>query len=590
MKKELNEPELQIEWLYSNLRWFFLLAVGVITTATVLSSGMRFPPAVIALLVAGGIANMLVTLLLVLRSFHTPIAPFTLLLDVALTVGLIITSGGANSPLLFISLIPIITTSLRYNWLVSLGMAILTVLIYWWGAWIETGFGDGIALSQIFNNAMPYIASGLILLLAGGGVSYIGTRIRQQLNTERHRQDLAAQTAIESAHQKVRLIFELASTLSATLNYERVLDAALDVTQAGLEEFVGANVRQVQVIMLFGLDHKLLVATSRGLTMQDKRLRLSGREGGLAEALETANTVLISDPGSDPELGQLVVMHHCRQAVVVPLRAGFENYGVMIMANPETGGYPEDFRDLLEAVCNQAVMALQNARLYQNLMDEKERLVAVEEDARKKLARDLHDGPTQTIAAIAMRLNYTRMLLSRSPQQAEEELTHLEDLARRTTKEIRQMLFTLRPLILETQGLAAALEQYVEKMAEIDSLDVHLEIETGIDNYLSKEAQGTLFYIIEEGITNARKHAAASDLWVRLSRRGVSVVAEIEDNGRGFDVATVEAGYAQRSSLGLLNLHERATLVNGKTVIQSIPGKGTKVTVSLPLRERQIEH
>ncbi|HRU95637.1 MAG TPA: GAF domain-containing sensor histidine kinase, partial [Anaerolineae bacterium] len=368
-------------------------------------------------------------------------------------------------------------------------------------------------------------------------------------------------------------------------NYERVLDAALDVTQAGLEEFVGANVRQVQIIMLFGLDHKLYVETSRGLTMQDKRLRLPGHEGGLAEALETAGTVLINDPGSDPELGQFVVIHQCRQAVIVPLRAGFENYGVMVMANPESGDYPEDFRDLLEAVCNQAVMALQNARLYQNLMDEKERLVMVEENARKKLARDLHDGPTQTIAAIAMRLNYARILLTKSPQQTAEELLHLEDLARRTTKEIRQMLFTLRPLILETQGLAAALEHYVEKMTELEDLAIHLELEAGIDNRLSKEAQGALFYIIEEAITNARKHANASDLWIRLFRKGLSVIAEVEDNGKGFDVAAVESNYTERSSLGLLNLYERATLVNGKTVIQSAPGKGTKVIVSVPTRE-----
>ncbi len=585
MKTDFNESEFKIEWLYSNLRWFFLLAVGVVSTITAISSGTEFPPTVIALLVIGGIANMLVMLLLILRSRRARIAPFTLILDIALTLGLILSSGGADSPLLFVSLIPIITTSLRYTWLVSVSMALLTSILYWWGSWISVGLETGITVPQVLG-AASYIANGLIILLAGGGVSYIGTRIRQNLTEERKQQELAARNAIETAHQKVRLIFELASTLSATLNYERVLDAALDVTQAGLEEFVGANVRQVQVIMLFGLDHTLYVETSRGLTMQDKRLRLAGRQGALAEALENASTALISDPGSDPELGQFVVMHHCRQAVIVPLRAGFENYGVMIMANPETDGYPEDFRDLLEAVCNQAVMALQNARLYQNLMEEKERLVAVEEDARKKLARDLHDGPTQTIAAIAMRLNYVRILLSKSPQQAAEELAHLEDLARRTTQEIRQMLFTLRPLILETQGLAAALEQYAEKMAEIDSLAVHLELDAGIDNHLSKEAQGALFYITEEAITNARKHAAASDLWVRIYRRGLSVITEVEDNGKGFDVAAVEDGYAQRSSLGLLNLHERATLISGKTVIQSAPGKGTKVIVTIPMREK----
>lgn len=585
MKSEFSESEFKIEWLYSNLRWFFLLAVGIVSTIVAISSGTEFPPAIIALLVTGGIANMLVMLLLVIRPVRSRIAPFTLILDIALTLGLIVTSGGADSPLLFISLIPIITTSLRYTWLVSLSMALLTSLLYWWSGWPKTGLSHGIDLLQLLG-AANYITNGLILLLAGGGVSYIGSRIRQHLTEERRHQEIAAQNAIEAAHQKVRLIFELASTLSATLNYERVLDAALDVTQAGLEEFVGMNVRQVQVIMLFGLDHMLYVATSRGLTMQDKRLRLAGQRGVLAEALETASTMLLADPGNDPELGQFVSMHHCRQAIVVPLRAGFENYGVMLLASPETNSYPEDFRDLLEAVCNQAVMALQNARLYQNLMEEKERLVAVEEDARKKLARDLHDGPTQTIAAIAMRLNYVRMLLNKSPQQAFEELVALEDLARKTTKEIRQMLFTLRPLILETQGLGAALEQYVAKMAEIDSLPVHLELEAGIDRHLSKEAQGALFYIIEEAITNTRKHAAASDLWVRVFRKGVSVVAEVEDNGKGFDVTAVENNYAQRSSLGLLNLHERATLVGGKTVIHSTPGMGTKVTITVPIREK----
>ncbi|HUM35449.1 MAG TPA: ATP-binding protein, partial [Anaerolineae bacterium] len=141
------------------------------------------------------------------------------------------------------------------------------------------------------------------------------------------------------------------------------------------------------------------------------------------------------------------------------------------------------------------------------------------------------------------------------------------------------------PLILETQGLAAALEHYVEKMAEIEDLAMHLELEAGIDNRLSKEAQGALFYIIEEAITNARKHANASDLWIRVFRKGLSVIAEVEDNGKGFDVAAVESNYTERSSLGLLNLYERATLVNGKTVIQSAPGKGTKVIISVPTRE-----
>ena len=135
--------------------------------------------------------------------------------------------------------------------------------------------------------------------------------------------------------------------------------------------------------------------------------------------------------------------------------------------------------EMLSAVCSQATIALQNAQLYQSLQQEKNRIVEIGENERKKLARDLHDGPTQSIAAIAMRINYTRKLLEREPDKVDAELAKIEDLARRTTKEIRHMLFTLRPLVLETQGLVAALQQSIQKILETDSgVAIHLEAES----------------------------------------------------------------------------------------------------------------
>src|SRR5512140_3158149 len=115
---------------------------------------------------------------------------------------------------------------------------------------------------------------------------------------------------------------------------------------------------------------------------------------------------------------------------------------------------------------------MQNARLYSDLEQEKERMLEIQEDARKKLARDLHDGPTQSVAAIAMRVNFARRLMERDAKAAAEELFKIEDLARHTTKEIRHMLFTLRPLILESSGLTAALEAMAEKMHETYSQNV----------------------------------------------------------------------------------------------------------------------
>ncbi len=586
MKIKAIESEFKIEWLYSNLRWFYLLAVAVVEGVPAISTQTTVKPAVITLLVVGGIANMLVMLTLVRKASFSSRAIFTLILDIALTLGLLLASGGLDSPLLFITFIPIITTALRYSWVLSSMLAVVTVAIYWIGAWNTLGLTTGTPFWKLVGNSFHYVSSGLVLLVAGGAVSYVGAKIKYILIKGREEEQEQSRTEIEVEHQKVRLIFKLASLLSATLNYERVLETALDVSSTGLREFVVQDAPpQIQFILLFGMDRSLYVAASRGLTRQDKQTRFLTQKGALATALQHTGPLLVNNPGVDSELGNLVAMHHCRQAIVVPLRAGFESYGAMIMASPASGVYPEDFQDLLEAICNQAVLALQNARLYQNLIDEKERLVAVDENARKKLARALHDGPTQTLAAIAMHLNYVRLLVEKDSGAAQKELKQLEDLARKTTKEIRQMLFTLRPLILETQGVTAALKQYIAKMVEINSLPIHLEVRDEVDRYLDKAAQGAIFYIVEEALTNARKHAEATDLWVRLYTRGMSVVTEVEDNGIGFDVAAVEANYDRRGSLGMLNLKERAMLVNGKTIIQSTPGRGTKITITVPIRE-----
>jgi signal transduction histidine kinase len=221
------------------------------------------------------------------------------------------------------------------------------------------------------------------------------------------------------------------------------------------------------------------------------------------------------------------------------------------------------------------------------LREEKEKIIDAEGEARKKLARDLHDGPTQSVAAIAMRLNYTKLLLKREPQKVKEELEKLETLARRTTKEIRTMLFTLRPVVLETQGLVAALEQYLKRLEEEAGLIAHLET-PDLGDRLDTEMEGVVFSVIDEAVTNAKKYAQARNIWVRLGFEDDLFVATVEDDGRGFDVAGVLDSYDQRGSLGLINMRERAELVEGTWTIESAIGQGTKVTLIVPLPEEEI--
>jgi signal transduction histidine kinase len=390
--------------------------------------------------------------------------------------------------------------------------------------------------------------------------------------------------------ERLRAIYELISTLTATLSYKRVLDSALDMGYSALNPDSlnldeSANDPLVSAVLLFR-GGQLRVGSARRFTSADSRVTFEGSEGILKKVFDEGEPIFSKDIGYDPELGRVIAFRNCTSAYCFPLRSGFNVYGAMLYAHPDPNYFNPDRRDLLDIIGRHAVIAIQNARLYQDLVEEKERMIEVHEEARKKLARDLHDGPTQSVAAMAMRINIARRMLEKNTKGVPEELIKIEELAYRTTKEIRHMLFTLRPLILESQGLGAALKSMADKMRETFNQNVVVNIDEQIAGQMEMGKQGVIFYIVEEAINNARKHANAANIWVRLHpfQQGVAVL-EIEDDGIGFDVEAMNRGYEKRSSLGMVNLRERAELVNGLLNIQSAKGKGTKVLVYLPLSE-----
>jgi signal transduction histidine kinase len=267
-------------------------------------------------------------------------------------------------------------------------------------------------------------------------------------------------------------------------------------------------------------------------------------------------------------------------------------FGILIFAHSDFSFFTPERCDVLEMVSHQAVIAIQNARLFQDLTQEKERIVQIQEDAQKKLARDLHDGPTQSVSAIAMRLNIARKMLERDPAEAAAEIVKVEDLARRTTQEIRHMLFTLRPLILETDGLVAALEAISEKMLDLYQQNVNLDIDPAVVQELDLPRQTVVFYLCEEAVNNARKHAEATEITIRLKfahNEPAIAILEIADNGVGFNMKEVMGSYERRGSLGMINLRERSELINALLKVESSPGKGTHIRVYIPLNQESID-
>jgi signal transduction histidine kinase len=440
-------------------------------------------------------------------------------------------------------------------------------------------------LQQIANGLaggplLPAVLSGLPVM------AWLTDRFRRSNNEENNR-SLASGFHAEQVISQLELELErmhelllMTAGLNATLNVDRVLEMTLDLANNALKTRGAA--KPLSMLLMFEND-QLYIASSRGLPAADLRITFLGERGVLGETLASVQTRFIEDPRSDPELKRMVAIHNTDVALCIPLVVGLELYGVLFFAHADHDFFYRERVELLEAIAQQAMIALQNAKLYRELEQEKERIAEIQEEARHKLARDLHDGPTQSIGAIAMRVNFARRLVQRDPKSAAEELFKIEELARKTTKEIRQMLFTLRPLVLESEGLLPALEQLAEKMDENHEQDVIIEAKEGIVDDMEVGKQGVIFFIIEEAVNNARKHAQADHIWVRLNRRSDVLHLEVEDDGVGFDVSKVQDNYSQRGSLGMVNLHERAELVNGILRLDSRRGRGTRVSVSIPM-------
>ena len=566
------ETPYMADWFAISLRWIML--VGLIIS---LGLGQQLGVATSWPLGLIVIWNLVMTALASLNVRMSGHRRISFMVDLALAGIFYWVQGGLHGPAFWVGLLPILTSSIYFE-LSGAAVAALTfsVLVIF----------TGIQVDKNLPLALIVAATMILLSLVFG---YLGKRmiIHIRQNRSMFMDSEEKKRAIQS--ERMRAIYELTSAISSTLSYKRVLESALDMSAAALNPDPEQVLTDplVSMVMLFN-GGKLRIGSARGLTSADLRVSFDAAEGVLNKALEEGEPIPLKDIGYDPELGRVIALRTCTSGYCFPLRSGFNVYGVLLFAHPNPDYFNAERCNLLDIIGRQSVIAIQNARLYQDLVEEKERMVEVHEEARKKLARDLHDGPTQSVAAIAMRLNITRRMMSKDIKMAGEELTKLEELAHRTTKEIRHMLFTLRPLILESQGLTAAIQAMADKMQETYNQKLVVNIEERVTTQLEMGKQGVIFYIIEEAVNNARKHAAAETINIRLRQveAGIALL-EIIDNGVGFDVKAMSQSYDKRanSSLGMVNLRERAELVNGLLQLDSTPGQGTKVQVYIPLTE-----
>ncbi|MCI0875318.1 MAG: GAF domain-containing sensor histidine kinase, partial [Chloroflexi bacterium] len=353
----------------------------------------------------------------------------------------------------------------------------------------------------------------------------------------------------------------------------------IDLALGGL---TAERAEEVRVALLLPVGGGFTLAAGRNATPEG--FVLTTPNGLIAEALDSGQLTYADAASHDPALERLGLAHGSQVAVCAPLIVSGQVEGALVLAHSNKGFFTRSRLDRLDAIGTLGGITLHNARIVRELEIERDRIMETEEESRRKLARNLHDGPTQTIAAVAMRLNFAGRLIERDREAAQREIKTLEEIARQTTREIRHMLFTLRPLVLESKGLVSALYQLASKMHETHGQAVHVEAEMNVSDGLDMSKQAVVFFIAEEAINNAHKYAEAANIWVELQRtEAEGIVLEVRDDGVGFNVGAVDANYEQRGSLGMVNMRERSELVNGVLHIESAEGEGTRIILEVPV-------
>ena len=204
-------------------------------------------------------------------------------------------------------------------------------------------------------------------------------------------------------------------------------------------------------------------------------------------------------------------------------------------------------------------------------------VTATQEEERRRIARELHDGVGPTLASLNLRLRTAAKRLTRDGHPAAEEIKELAELVQASIQDIRRLIQDLRPAALDEFGLVSALREYVARYQAEQNLEVTLAL-PGIDERLPSPVETVLFRVVQEALANVARHAQAQRVKIGLSLDPKGVTLCIADDGRGFDPQAPRTG----THLGLWSMHERVEQLGGRFGVDSAPGHGTELTITIP--------
>ena len=275
--------------------------------------------------------------------------------------------------------------------------------------------------------------------------------------------------------------------------------------------------------------------------------------------------------------------------------------------------YTDEDEQMMVTFSSLAATALENSRLHSrqtHLLQAQEaltasltdanlqlealsrRILTAHEEERRRIARDLHDGPAQSIANLVLKTEIIEKLMERKDDAAAQvQIVRLQADIRMATSDIRGIMSDLKPAWLD-QGLFIAIENRVDLFREGMDETVTLSL-LGQDTNLPPYLASAVFHMVQEALTNIRKYAHASHVWIQITIGEDALEASVRDNGTGFDLKDVvknKRSWNPGSGFGLEGMRERVDLLQGSLLISSEPGKGTEIRIRVPVSTTGLRH
>jgi len=383
-----------------------------------------------------------------------------------------------------------------------------------------------------------------------------------------------------------RLLHRAIETITSSLELDQVLAATVDL----VTEATGGD---VCLLLLWEPEEDRVVLRAASGLLQDQvgRVKLALGEGISGWVAEHREIVVIPEnKWADPRwkyLPELKGEMFTSMLSVPVVSRSDELIGVFNVHTLKRRDFSDRDIEFLRLIASLVAGAIENANLFRALAEKEaaleelvRRTIEVQEEERRRVATEIHDGVTQQLVSIWYRLQACGQALRRDPGRAEEELGEARALVDAAFTEARVAIYELRPSILDDLGLAPSVRALALRQLE-GEVELELDVDDGL--LLAPHHEVAVYRIAQEAITNIRKHAGARHVGISLRDHGPSVLLQVRDDGCGFDVATHRAHRGDSATaFGLTGVAERASLIGAELSIRSSPGAGTTLELRIP--------